>query len=203
MPEFNGYLISCDDPVCHDLPLVDLSVLGSGGRNAHFSQTIDEHRNGVTVKAGDIVRVLVWFHNSGSEEKRSETTARDVRIGTFFDKHPATRHTISAYMSADNAQSIESSTEGGDATVKSVTPTTLQYIPNCSRVCLQIGDLFERGLSAGEPCGDYPEGKVRFPATVPDGVANGSVKIGDLKAGDNYTGYLAFCLRVDSQEASK
>jgi hypothetical protein len=36
-----------------------------------------------------------------------------------------------------------------------------------------------------------------------DGVENGSVRLGDLKAGDSYTGYLVFQLKVIIPEARK
>jgi hypothetical protein len=202
-PQFNGYLLSYDDPICHEPPLIDARVTTATNRNGRLAKNAEEHHAGITAVPGEVVRVIVWFHNSGSEEKRSETTARGVRVGSIFGKEPSSRHSIAAIISADNAEAIRSASFGGDAIVSTATPTILQYVPGSAGACVQTGDAFERGAPAAESCGDYPDRKCRYYMKIEDGVANGSVRLGDLKAGDSYTGYLIFQLKVNSPEIDK
>jgi hypothetical protein len=195
-PEFNGYLLSYTGGTCHDVPLIDLEVLDSSGRNGRVARTAAEHERGIKANPGDLVRVLIWFHNSGSEKKRSETTATGVRVGTTFDKTPSVTHTISAYISASNAESIDAERHGGLAVVTTSVPTILEPVLDSARVCLQAGDALERGLGPVVSCGDFPDGKIRYAAKIPDAIVNGSEKIGDLRAGDSHSGYVQIHLRV-------
>jgi hypothetical protein len=202
-PEFNGYLLSYDDSICHEPPLADVRVTTGAERNGRLARNAEEHHAGISATQGEIIRVIVWFHNSGSEEKRSETTARSVRIGSAFGKEPSSRHSIATIISAENTEAIRSSNLGGDAIVNTAAPTILQYVPSSTGACLQTGAALERGATASESCGDYPDRKCRYYMRLPDGVANGSVVLGDLKAGDGYTGYLVFQLKVTTPEASR
>jgi hypothetical protein len=203
LPEFNGYLLDFENPSCHDVPMVDVILPDGSGRNGRFSHSAKEHEDGITVGFDKLIRVKVWFHNSGSEEKRTNTTARNVRIGSMFDKKPASVHAISAMISSDNAETVHSSDHGGEAVVKTGTPSVLEYVPDTTQICLQAQDMLERGLAVTESCGDYPEGKTRYRAKISDGIANGSVKVNDVKAGDNYTGYVMFLLRVLPQGGAR
>jgi len=203
MPEFNGYLLSYSDSICHEPPLADVRVITGADRNGRLAKNAEEHHAGISATEGEIIRVIVWFHNSGSEEKRSETTARGVRIGAAFGNEPSSRHSIATIISAENAEAIRSPNFGGDASVNTATPTILQYVSGSTAACLQTGDALEKGAATSESCGDYPDRKCRYYMRLPDGVANGSVILGDLKAGDSYTGYLVFQLKVITPEASR
>lgn len=189
------------------MPLVDTRVVSGTGRNVRTSLNLKEHDEGITAKPGEIIRVLVWFHNSGSENKRTDTTARDVRVGSAFDEKASVRHSIAVLISAENAETIHSSDHGGDAIVNTPAPTVLEYLPNSTELCLQVADALEKGIPITQSCGDYPEGKERYGAKVQDGStntpANGSVRVGDLKAGNDYTRFLRFHLKVVEQGASK
>lgn len=202
-PLFNGYLLSYEGTVCHDLPLVDVMDLDAKGRDGRFAQNADEHHKGVTANIGDTVRILVWFHNSGSTTNRAKTTARHVRIGTVFDTAPSIRHRIAAFLSADNAETVSSADDGGDAFVNTATPTIFQSIPGTTKVCFQAEDALERGLPTAKVCGDYPNGKIRYSHVLPDEAANASVMIGHLKADDAYTGYVLIHLKVVESEPHK
>lgn len=199
-PEFNGYPVGYGGETCRDLPLVDARIITNPKEASEFSRSQDKHQQGLHANPGDTIRILLWFHNSGSEERRTETTARNVRAGLMLDLKAAPTHRIKGFLSADNVETLTSDERGGDVQIDTDLPTTLEYVPDSALACLQRGDLLERGLSLTVSCGTFPEGKERYAAKITNNLLNAAPKIGDLKAGDQYSGYIQLHVKVTNPE---
>ena len=176
-PAFNVWPLTYDNSVaCHDLPLIDVADPSAGGRDARYAQSQGEHSAGINANVGDTVSVSIYFHNGATPDASlvNQTTAHNVTVSTSFNADASTSHTFSGTISTSNGQGASSdSSRGGSITVHTSVPTTIQYVAGSTQLTGGSGNR-----------------------SLPDGVANGSVNIGDIKACWNYSGTVLFKVKV-------
>ncbi len=195
-PAMNVWPLSYSNIDCHDLPLVDVKSLNGSGRDARYAQNQSEHNAGINVNPGDQVRVAIYFHNGASPDDQTSATAKNVVIASQIDTASGTSHNVSAAIGLDNgtpAYSIDAD-KGGDTKINSSVPTTLSYVPGSAKMCIREAAAQEYGYASAGSCGS---GLVYV--NVPDGVFNGGVNIGNVKACFDYSGSLIFTLAVAGQ----
>jgi len=201
-PVFNYWPLTYNSSdLCHDLPLIDARNLSSSTeRDARYSASQSEHDSGINAATGDTVRVSIYFHNGATDEEsyRSQTTAHDVTIGSTYSTGATTTHTIAGSLSASNAATVTSSSDhqGGPITVNTSNPTTLQYVTGSTQMCIQYAAAQERGADMSQTCGTDGQGQSKILVNLPDGIANGSVSLGDLKSCFPYSGEVVYSVKI-------
>jgi uncharacterized repeat protein (TIGR01451 family) len=201
-PVFNYWPLTYNSSeLCHDLPLIDARNLSSSTeRDARYSASQSEHDAGINATTGDTVRVSIYFHNGATDDEsyRSQTTAHDVTIGSTFSTDATATHSIAGSLSASNVATVTSSSDhqGGAIAIHTSDPTTLQYVPGSTQMCIQYAAAQERGADMTQTCGTDAQGQPKILIDLPDGIANGSVNIGDLKSCFLYSGEVVYSVKV-------
>ncbi len=204
-PAFNIWPLSFSSQNCKDLPLIDAKVLNGSGRDARYSASQSEHDAGISVAAGDQVRVSIYFHNGAAPANQNTATARNTAIGiaTSVFGTEGTTHNLHGYISASNASTVSSTdaNTGGDMTLRSATPTALAYVPGTTQMCIKYAAAVERknagqNVNLNQTCGTDLNGQPQVLIDLPDGIASGAVSIGDLPACFPYSGTLIFTASV-------
>ncbi len=195
-PAFNIWPLAYDSSNCRDLPLVDVKNLDGTGRDANYAANASEHAAGINAKPGDKVRVSVYFHNGATPDFPSATTALNTLVQTQVDAGSSTSHNVSAAVTADNANAAYSidASRGGDTKINTAVPTTLSYVSGSTQLCIKDAAAVEYGLTSTGSCGS---GQVLV--NLPDGVFNGAVNIGNVKACFEYSGLVIFTVLVNGQ----
>ncbi|GAC1572279.1 MAG: hypothetical protein NVS3B9_1620 [Candidatus Doudnabacteria bacterium] len=193
-PAMNIWPLAWTSIDCHDLPLIEAKNLSAGsGRDSHYSLSQEEHNAGITVKSGDKVRVAVYFHNGASPDDQVAATAHNVVVATQIDSLSGTSHNVSGAIGLDNgtpAYSIDP-TNGGDTKITSADPTTLSYVSGTTQMCIRDAAAQEYNLTSVGSCGDG-----QTLVALKDGIFNGGVNIGNVKACFPYSGLVIFTLQV-------
>ncbi|MBU6447474.1 DUF11 domain-containing protein, partial [Patescibacteria group bacterium] len=203
-PAFNIWPISFTPQNCMDLPMVDVRAVTGSGRSTYATNQSD-HDAGITVAGGDQVRVRVYFHNGASPDNQTTATAHGVFASTNIDLSSTTSHRVGATLGASNATSVSSFAKGGDTKINSTAPTTLQYVPGSTNMC--IGLAFAQQLAAqgdtsvdlNTSCGVAGDGSPMVVRHLSDGILNGSVSLPDLPACFPYSGFITFTLNAVAQ----
>jgi uncharacterized repeat protein (TIGR01451 family) len=193
-PAFNIWPLAYSSIDCHDLPLIETKNLSGSGRDARYSQDQTEHNAGINVNPGDKVRVAVYFHNGASPDDQTSATAKNVIIATQIDSTNGTSHNVSGAIGLDNgtpAYSIDPS-NGGDTKINSSVPTTLTYVSGSTQMCIKDAAAQEYGLASAGSCG---AGQTLV--NLNDGIFNGGVNIGSVKACFPYSGLVIFTLQAN------
>lgn len=206
-PVFNAYPLTYDSSQdCHDLPLIDARDLTGGSeRDQRYSASQAEHDAGINASVGDTVRVSIYFDNGATDDPSlgDSTTAQNVVVASTLDSSASTSHSIAGSLSASNAATVTSTSahQGGNITVNSSTPTTLQYVPGSTQVCLQYNDAVESGVNLSQTCGTDAQGQPKILVNLPDGITSGGVSLGYLKPCFPYSGEVVYSVNVIGQSA--
>lgn len=202
-PVFNYWPLTYDgSQACHDFPLIDARNLNatSGSRDNTYSYSQAEHDAGINANIGDQVRVSIYFHNGATDEDsyRTQTTAHGVKVGSTFNTGASTVHIVAGSLSADNAATVTSTSahQGGDITITTPQSSTLQYVSGTTKMCIQYAAAQERGADLSQTCGTDGSGQSKILINLPDGIANGTVSIGDLKSCFPYSGEVVYTVNV-------
>src|SRR4051812_22569738 len=104
-PAFNRMNVSYErDGRCRDYPMIDAYVLGNGSeRKFHLAGTPDEHNQALEVVSGDILRIVLFFHNVGSLREASKSTAVKSRVAVTYDMQTASAHRLGAVIGGQNS----------------------------------------------------------------------------------------------------
>ncbi len=198
-PAFDWWPLTYNpNATCADFALIDARNLSSNDtRDSRYALSQSEHDAGIHAGIGDTVRVSIYFHNGASDQiSRSQTTAHNVQISSSYSTDPTDYHVISGGISASNAPGVTDVGHGGPISVHTDVPTVLQYVPGTSELCISYQAAKERGADLTKTCGMSGDGLPKIAVPIGDGVANGSVGIGDIKACWTYSGTLIYSVQV-------
>jgi len=169
-PQFNVFPISYTQELNHDFPLLD-------GRNVtngeDWSASNTDHANGVEADPGDEIEFLVYYHNGAADAP--ENIARNVVIKANVPSGESTSHTISATISADNAETVRSADKGGNVTVHLSEFQELTYVNGSTR-------WFPERSTSGQ--------------SLPNGILLNGVDLGDVRGCWDFAGFVKFKVRV-------
>jgi uncharacterized repeat protein (TIGR01451 family) len=196
-PAMNIWPLSWTGQDCHDLSLIEVKNLNGSGRDARYAQSQAEHDAGINVNPGDKVRVAVYFHNGASPDDQAASLAKNVVVATQIDAAESKVHNVSGAIGLDNgtpAYSIDAD-NGGDTKIVSSVPTTLSYVAGSTQMCVRTEVAQEYGLTSVGSCGS---GQVLV--NQPDGIFNGGVNIGNVKACFEYSGLVIFTVAVNGNQ---
>ncbi len=169
-PVFNPFPIVYGDPglACVDFPLVRAKL-----ENGQYPRNDAEQAAGVTAHAGDVVDVLVYFHNGAIVNgDPNVTTAFNVAVGTNIDTAAAAEHRVKIALRADNAATIRDS-----IFIHTNANESLEIIPGSGQRFDFRGNLVQSGFSID---------------------SNGEFSLGDLRACFEFSGFVKFKMRVKS-----
>lgn len=187
LPRLNTWPVSYTSQPFHDLPMVDVMVVGKSGRSGRYATSQKEHDTGVTVEPGDQVIVSLYFHNTASPQS-AYSTAHNVRAtSNIVPLAVARRHVISAGMAMDNGASVYSAdpNRGGNASINSNTPVRLHYVPGSTLLCAKQADNLNTApdrVQLAEACRKASSRREVVVTLLPDGIVQGAASIGDLPA---------------------
>lgn len=208
-PAWNIWPLSFTPQPCKDLPLIDAKVLNGSGRDGRYAQDQSEHDAGITVKPGDQVRLIIYFHNGASAQNQATATARNTRIilnTGVWNSNFASSHTFGATLYSDNSAFVKSSdaSRGGDITLSSAQPVKLDYVSGSTQLCIKYQAAVERknagqNVDLTKTCGTDSNGQPQVLIDMPDGIISGAYGIGDVPACFPYAGFLVFTANVSAQ----
>jgi len=173
-PTFNIFPIAYNGGLNTDYPLLD-------GRNStsgeSWSNSQSDHNSGVTANPGEVVEFLIYYHNGAPDA--AENTAKDVVAKANIPVTAGNNFTISASLSASNAQTVYSSQKGGDINLKVLgsIPQTISLVPN-STVWMP-----DRATSQ---------------QTMPNTITTSGVSLNDIKGCWDYAGFVKFRVQVSN-----
>jgi fimbrial isopeptide formation D2 family protein/uncharacterized repeat protein (TIGR01451 family) len=169
-PQFNVFPISYTQELNHDFPLLD-------GRNVtngeDWSVSDTDHANGVEADPGDEIEFLVYYHNGAADAP--ENIARNVVIKASVPSGDSTSHTVSASISADNAETVRSADKGGNVTVHLSESQDLTYVSGSTR-------WFPERSTSGQ--------------SLPNGILLNGIDLGDVRGCWDFAGFVKFKVRV-------
>lgn len=203
-PALNYWPLTFKSAMCSDGPLIDGRNPSADrqSREWHYADSQAEHDEGIRSGIGDSIRISLYFDNGAADNESllTRTTARNTRVGSAYSTEPIILHRVRGILEADNSSSVSSASDhqGGDLLIKTASPSVLDYVPGSTKLCLQYKAAGERGWTEAnsENCGMDASGRPRLMHTIPDGVSNGFVTIGDLKPGFDYSGFVVFMVRL-------
>jgi uncharacterized repeat protein (TIGR01451 family) len=187
---------------CNDLPLIEVRDLSatSGSRDNRYSASQAEHDAGINAQVGDQVRVSVYFDNGSSDDPGvfAQNTMHNFTVGSTFDTTSTTVHTVAGSLSADNVSTVTSTSahQGGNITITTPVATQLQYVSGSTQMCLGNAAAQLYGANMSQTCGTDDQGQPKILVNLPDGIANGSVNIGNLPPCFPYSGTVVYTLNV-------
>ncbi|MDB4940078.1 MAG: hypothetical protein JWO40_503 [Candidatus Doudnabacteria bacterium] len=194
-PAFNIWPLAWTSSNCQDLPLIETKNLNGTGRDARYSLSQSEHDAGINVNPGDSVRVAVYFHNGASPDDQEAATAHNVLVATQIDSLSGTSHNVSGAITGTGTPAYSYYSEtGGDTKINSSVPTTLTYVSGSTQMCIRDAAAQEYGLTSAGSCGSG-----QTLVAEPDGIFNGAINIGDVKACFPYSGLIIFTLKANGQ----
>jgi hypothetical protein len=155
-----------------------------------------EHKQGINADFDETVLVSVYFDNGGADLPKY--VAKNVRATVVVAPEIGTEHRISAQLTADNAETVESAGKGGDIVVHTRKATKLAYVPNTAELCVNRRDAKERGAESEERCGTSG-----VAIHLTDKTAPYAVNLGNLLPGFVYSGTFDFRLRVEDPATRK
>lgn len=177
-PTFNIFPIGYDGSLNTDYPLIDGRNVT---KNESWSSSQSDHDAGVSVDPGDTIEFLVYYHNGAPDAPAN--IASNVNLRATVPATSGTLFTVGAILSASNAQSVSSSSKGGDITLRvsgsqgqtlSLVPGSTVWLPN-------------RGTSS---------------QSMSDTITGSGVSLGDLRGCWEFSGYVKFRVRVSTNQAS-
>ena len=169
-PQFNIFPISYTQELNHDFPLLDARNVTN---NEDWSNSQSDHDNGVDADPGDEIEFLVYYHNGAADAP--ENIARNVRVRATVPSNKSNSHTVSASISADNAETVASSDKGGNVTIDLSESQALEYVSGSTR-------WFPERSTSGQ--------------SLPNGILSGGVDLGDVRGCWNFAGFVKFRVRV-------
>jgi hypothetical protein len=187
LPQVNTWPISYRSQPFHDLPMVDVMVVGKSGRSGRYAASQKEHNAGVIVEPGDQVIVSLYFHNTSSP-KSAYSTAHNVRATSDIVPRTAARHhVIAAGIAMDNGAAAYSSdpNRGGNTSINSNAPVRLHYVPSSTLLCAKQADTLNTApdrAQLAETCRTASSRRIVMVTPLPDGIVQGAASIGDLPA---------------------
>lgn len=183
---FNIFAISYTPTQNADLPLLD-------GRNASsgesFSTSQTDHDAGVSAGPDQIVELQVYFHNgaaNGVDNKAHNVVIRAQANPTLGSA--AFVHTISATISAADANTVSSANKGGNINI---------FISSAAGAGVQSLSLVPGSTFLFKNCGS-PGGCQQ--SALPDTIFTGGVAIGDVDACFEFHGFVNFKVRVSQAQ---
>src|SRR3989344_5082886 len=169
-PQFNIFPISYTQESNHDFPLLDARNVTN---NEDWTNSQSDNDNGVDADPGDEIEFLVYYHNGAADAP--ENIARNVRVRATVPSNKSNSHTVSASISADNAETVASSDKGGNVTIDLSESQALEYVSGSTR-------WFPERSTSGQ--------------SVPNGILSGGVDVGDVRGCWNFAGFVKFRVRV-------
>jgi hypothetical protein len=197
-PALNSFALTYDPhKSCADFPLIDAFIKGANGRDGRYAASQAEHDEGLRVRPSDTITVGIYFDNGGADTP--QFTAKNVRALFAISPEVGIDHRISAQLLADNAQSINSRSRGGDLFIHSSVPTRLEYVTGTTTLCISRKEAIDRGFESTETCGTNDVGVL---VSLPDQNMPTVIPIGDLAPGFVHSGTIGFALRVVADSTS-
>jgi uncharacterized repeat protein (TIGR01451 family) len=202
-PVFNYWPLSYNSGnTCNDYPLIDAlnSSAPAGSRDARYSASQSEHDAGINANVGDKVFVSIYFDNGSSDDQSvfDQNTMQNFVVSSNYSTAASTVHSISGTLSATNVPTVSSTSDhqGGNITINTPVATTLQYVPGSTEACIGQSAAEYYGLSTAQTCGTDGNGDPKILVPLNDGIANGSLSMGELPPCFPYSGTVGYFVQV-------
>jgi len=112
---------------CKNYPAVDVRFATESGR---YSQNEEDWKDGIKVKVGDELYVLVYIDNGAANSlPLSETLARNVKVTTIIDTTTGSKHLVSVSFAGENTNTVSASFP-----IYSQQDSLLEIIPNSGEI---------------------------------------------------------------------
>ena len=196
-PAFNVHPISVTPRLEHDLPMIDVLVVGAEDRGGRFATTDAERAAGVQVNPGDTILVSIYLHNAAATASEY-ATADNVRVGVVLPNQSSTRQYVGAGVTADNARAVYTSdtARGGNSRIWATRPVRLRLIPSTTIACSGTRTFDERkSVIVGR---DTPDCGYGFAELAINGSVSEALVLGRIRGGERV--FISFLVAVETVE---